>query len=195
MWQPILGEWERKIPHGDSCPKREVQIVVRFKDLLLASRVYFGGKLLVVNHVFPNSESNRCVLGNRISTSIAVPSGAFPWVTSVCAVSEQCTASTPRWSSRGWNLPHKTLENMLMATAPASPGVLLGALSVSLFLSLSLSLFLSFSLSLSFCVSLSTEQRSGKKPKAWGQRSQTFTYLFNLKSFPRTCPFLPLLIL
>lgn len=108
MWQPILGEWEGKIPHSESCHKREVQNVVRFKDLLLASRVYSGGKLLVVNRVFPNSESSRCVLGNRISTSIAVPSGAFPRVTSVCAVSEQCMASTPRWSSGGWNLPHKT---------------------------------------------------------------------------------------
>ena len=109
MWQPILGEWEGKIPHSESCPKREVQNVVRFKDLLLASRAYFGGKLLVINHVFPNLESNRCVLGNRISTSIAVPSGAFPWVTSVYAVSQQCTASTPPWSSGGWNLPEKHL--------------------------------------------------------------------------------------
>ena len=156
---------------------REVQNVVRFKDLLLASRVYFGGKLLVVNHVFPNSESNRCVLGNRISTSIAVPSGAFPWVTSVCAVSEQCTASTPRWSSRGWNLPHKTLENMLMATAPASPGVLLGALSVSLFLSLSLSLFLSFSLSLSLSVSLSQQNRGLGKSQRLGLKEIPNLYI------------------
>ena len=158
---------------------REVQNVVRFKDLLLASRVYFGGKLLVVNHVFPNSESNRCVLGNRISTSIAVPSGAFPWVTSVCAVSEQCTASTPRWSSRGWNLPHKTLENMLMAPAPASPGVLLGALSVSLSLSLSFFLSLSFllSLSLSLSVSLSQQNRGLGKSQRLGLKEIPNLYI------------------
>lgn len=93
---------------SESCPEREVQNVVRFKDLLLASRVYFGDKLLVVNHVFPNSESDRYALENRMSTSTAVLSGAFPWVTSMCAVSEQCTASTLPWSSGGWNLPHKT---------------------------------------------------------------------------------------
>ena len=74
---------------SESCPEREVQNVVRFKDLLSASRLSFGDKLLVVNHVFPNLESDRYALENRMSTSTAVLSGASPWVTSMCAVSEQ----------------------------------------------------------------------------------------------------------
>lgn len=80
-----------------------------------------------------------------------------------------------------------SLENRLTALAPAFPGVLLGASAFLLSLS-SLSFFSFLSVPLN-------RTEVWVKPKAWGsKRSQTFTYLFNLKSFPRTCPFLPLLI-
>lgn len=72
-------------------------------------------------------------------------------------------------------------------------------LSLSLFLFLSLSfsfpLSLSFLLSLFLCLSLNRTEVWVKAKGLGSKRSQTFTYMFNLKSFPRTCPFLPLLIL
>lgn len=77
----------------DDCPKRKVQNAVRFKDLLLASRVYLG-KVLVINHVFPNSNLM------SVSWEIEFPHLCSPLVehflgSQVYAVSQQCTASTP----------------------------------------------------------------------------------------------------
>ena len=67
--------------------------------------------------------------------------------------------------------------------------------SLSFFPSLSLSLSPSLSVCVCVCVSLNRTEVCVKAKGLGSKRSQTFTYLFNLKSFPRTCSFLPLLIL
>lgn len=72
-----------------------------------------------------------------------------------------------------------SLENMLMAPGPASPGVLLGALSVSLSLSLSFFLFpsLSFFPSLSLSVSLSQQNRGLGKSQRLGVKEIPNLYI------------------